>query len=77
MLEQNLQQNLKKKNSNEELCDASLRFCHKLMITNELKSIIDKLKLPRMGRNAKIGLKHYPKNKKFKCNFINNISEVY
>ena len=66
-----------KKVSEEEFHDTCVKFAHKMIYHNEPKSIISKLKMPRTRTNARLGLKIYPRNKKFKNTFINKIPEVY
>ena len=65
------------KQSDEEFHDACIKFTQKMIYTSEPRSILDKIKLPRSRSNAKLGLKIYPKNNKFRNVFINKIPEFY
>ena len=66
-----------KKPSNEEFEDNCFKFAHHIIYHQLPKSIISKIKLPRTRSTANIGLRKYPKNKKFKSTWINKIPEVY
>ena len=66
-----------KKIAEEEFYDQCAKFFHKVIYCQEPKSILDKLRLPRSRTNAKLGLKVYAKNKRFKNTCINKIPEVY
>ena len=67
----------KKKTSSEHFFDETAKFVHKVIKYNMPISIFKKIKMPRSRPNAKLGLKLYPKNKRFKQTLINNIPEVF
>ena len=47
------------------------------MHSREPRAIIAKIKFPRIRSSAKIGLKEYAKNRKFKNTCINRLPQVY
>ena len=66
-----------KKTSNEEFTDACAKFYQRVMFTQEPRSILDKIRMPRSRSSAKLGLKAIAKNKRFKNTCINRLPEVY
>ena len=64
-----------KKVSSEEFFNACAKFHQRVFFNQQPKQILDKIKLPRTRSSAKIGLKIYAKNKKFKNTCINRIPD--
>ena len=65
------------KTSEEHFIDETNKFVHKVLYNQIPASIINKIKMPRSRANAKLGLKLYPKNRRFTRTLINTIPDVY
>ena len=65
-----------KKVSQEDFFYACTKFHQRVIYNKKPKHIIEKLEIPSMCFTAKIGLKVYTKNKKFKNACINTIPHV-
>ena len=65
-----------KKISQEEFYDACAKFFNRVIYNQQPVQLIEKLKLSHTRSTAKLGLKVYAKNNKFKKTCINMIPEV-